>query len=365
MADLLVLRVPDAETLHAPEFEYLLSLCENESRAVFDNVETRVQEADAQWPRSVDAVLVLGPESVFVGRASLEAMWCALREGASEVWPHRLAEVGGELSGLPLYTMRGYEHLEKAFLENPSMASAPTSRRPVALVSRDRFIKLSSGEDSVPPHEVAHAGLCHVFTDYYGEVRDDVTSYFPDTVRDVLDIGCGRGATGRFLKERFDCRVTGVELNPLVAREAARHLYKVIHGDIETARVEGCYDVVLALDIVEHLVSPHELLTRVPGLLTPGGRAILSIPNVGHYSVVEDLVAGRWDYVPMGLLCYTHVRFFTRRTLEDLLSRSGIVDFEIFPRKTELPSHFASLCAPFTTDLASLSTEGFYVVIRG
>ena len=51
--------------------------------------------------------------------------------------------------------------------------------------------------------------------------------------------------------------------------------------------------------------------------VTPGGRLVLSVPNVGHWAVVEDLLAGRWDYLPIGLLCYTHYRFFTRRTLAD------------------------------------------------
>ena len=67
-------------------------------------------------------------------------------------------------------------------------------------------------------------------------------------------------------------------------------------------------------------------------LLRPGGRIVLSIPNVGHYSVVEDLLAGRWDYLPIGLLCYTHFRFFTRATLASWLERLGFSRYQIVRR---------------------------------
>ena len=44
-------------------------------------------------------------------------------------------------------------------------------------------------------------------------------------------------------------------------------------------------------------------------VLPPGGVVVLSVPNVGHWSVVADLLAGRWDYLPAGLVCVTHLRF--------------------------------------------------------
>jgi hypothetical protein len=80
--------------------------------------------------------------------------------------------------------------------------------------------------------------------------------------------------------------------------------------------------------------------------------------------VVEDLLAGRWDYLPIGLLCYTHYRFFTRRTLEDWLRRSGLERFTLHPQRTELPARFAQLPAPFEVDRESLGTKGFYVVVE-
>jgi SAM-dependent methyltransferase len=193
-------------------------------------------------------------------------------------------------------------------------------------------------------------------------VRDDVLPFVPATARDVLEIGCGRGLTGELLQRTLGCRVTGVELNPEVAADAARRLHAVHAGDVETLALAGEFDAVLALELFEHLTHNERFLARARELLRPGGRLVLSVPNVGHWAVVEDLLAGRWDYLPIGLVCYTHYRFFTRRTLADWLARGGFERFEIVPQTTELPGRFLHLPAAFGIDRESLATKGFYVV---
>lgn len=359
MADLLVLTAledGDSESAHAPEFQYLLSHGLLEARQVFDRVET-VRAGEKRIPGTFDAVLLLSSANVLLCRRSLAAMWSALQAGAREVRPYRLADVGADS---PIYTLRGYERAEQAFLERgPDGTPVNPSRQPVALLVF---------EDPEHPSEatgIAHAGLFHEFIDYYGEVRADVLPFVPEGAREVLEVGCGRGVTGRLLQEKLGCRVTGVELNPVVAREAAKHLHRVIQGDAQEVEIEGKYDAILGLEVVEHLVETEAFLARIKELLAPGGRAILSIPNVGHYSIVEDLIAGRWDYLPIGLLCYTHYRFFTRKTLADWLRRAGIERFELVPQKTELPEWIEEAAGRFETDPESLSTKGFYVLIEG
>ena len=78
----------------------------------------------------------------------------------------------------------------------------------------------------------------------------------------------------------------------------------------------------------------------------------------------EDLVAGRWDYLPVGLLCFTHFRFFTRQTLADMLRAAGLHDFEIVAQRSEAPAWIEDLPPALEIDGESLSTTGFYVVIR-
>lgn len=351
MANLLVLKALGDDSAESPEFQYLLSLVLLHARQAFGSAELAVGEPPET---RFDAVLLLSDANVLLTRRTLEVMRDRLLAGASEVRPYRLADTG--LAGrFPVYTLRGYERLESAFLEEgPGNTPPPPSS--VALLTWDEYRQRSGAP--------VFAGLCHEFIDYYGEVRDDVLPFLPEGAREVLEVGCGRGVTGRLIQERLGARVTGVELNPVVAREAARHLHRVLQGDVQTLDLEGRYDAVIALELVEHLVDSESFLARVRGLLAPGGRAIFSIPNVGHWSIVEDLLAARWDYLPIGLLCYTHYRFFTRRSLGDWLRRSGIERFELIPQKTELPERFAGL-GGFEVDAESLSTKGFYVIVYG
>jgi 2-polyprenyl-3-methyl-5-hydroxy-6-metoxy-1,4-benzoquinol methylase len=165
------------------------------------------------------------------------------------------------------------------------------------------------------------------------------------------------------IQERLGCRVTGVERHPGVAAEAARHLWRVIVGDILTVALDGQYDAIVASELFEHLPDPDAFLLKMKPLLKPGGRIVLSVPNVGHYSVVEDLLAGRWDYLPAGLLCYTHLRFFTRRTLSDWMARLEF-DGTIVGQMTDLPERVERLAAACEGDADSLRTRGFYVIMR-
>jgi SAM-dependent methyltransferase len=88
----------------------------------------------------------------------------------------------------------------------------------------------------------------------------------------------------------------------------------------------GNFDLIIALDVLEHLIDPWSIVRRLHGILNPGGVIIASIPNVGHYSVAVPLVLrGQWNYADEGLLDRTHLRFFTRRTAVDLLTCSGLV----------------------------------------
>ncbi|HKH46093.1 MAG TPA: class I SAM-dependent methyltransferase [Thermoanaerobaculia bacterium] len=375
MSSLLAITTEGSESAHAPEFRYLASHVLLQARQVFDQV-TVAAPGVPEDTRRFDAVLLLGSSHVLIGRQSLAALRDRLSSGWCEARPHRLADVG---TRVPIYTLRGYERAEADFLgrEVPgAIPPATSSRLPVSLLTPDRFehlrAEISLDRLLSDPQagagvagEVGAAGLYHEFIDYYGEVRSDVLPFLPSGAREVLEVGCGRGATGKLIQERLGCRVTGVELNPVVAREAARHLHRVLQGDVQALAIEGRFDAVLALELVEHLVETESFLARVRQLLAPGGRAIFSIPNVGHYAVVEDLIAGRWDYLPVGLLCYTHFRFFTRHTLADWLRRSGLERFELVSQRTELPEHPERFTSHFETDLESLSTKGFYVLVEG
>ena len=378
MTSLLLINFLTEEAERSPEMRYLASCVRADARRVFGEVEMvswrpGVAAPEAAFPDDIP-VLVMGQENIHLGAQSLARMQRALADGADVVVPERLASFDLD-AGAQTYTLRGFETLERRLLAQQADTRASLrSHLPVALFSpgfaahlRELPLARLLVEEGLLEaqglaDDVVVAGIFHDYIDYYGEVRGDILPFVPDGVRDVLEVGCARGLTGELIKQQRGCQVTGVELNPEVAKDAARRLDRVIVGDIEELEIDGPFDAVVATELFEHLNYPETFLENMRRLIRPGGRIVLSVPNVGHYSILEDLMAGRWDYLPIGLLCYTHFRFFTRATLASWLERLGFSHYEIVAQTTELPERFAGLADRFEIDLESLRTHGFYVV---
>ena len=87
------------------------------------------------------------------------------------------------------------------------------------------------------------------------------------------------------------------------------------------------FDLVTFNDVLEHVIDPAVLLTAAIERLHPSGWVLATIPNVRFLPVVLDLVRrDRWDYADWGVLDRTHLRFFTRSTMVELLESAGLVD---------------------------------------
>lgn len=144
----------------------------------------------------------------------------------------------------------------------------------------------------------------------------------------VLDIGAADGSVARRLAER-DCRVVAVEIETEAAKAAERYCEQVVLGDVEALdladAVDGRqFDVVLLLDVLEHLREPLATLKAAANRVKPGGRLIVSVPNVTHAALRLQLLAGRFEYTETGLLDRTHLHFFDRPAVEGLLARADL-----------------------------------------
>jgi 2-polyprenyl-3-methyl-5-hydroxy-6-metoxy-1,4-benzoquinol methylase len=164
---------------------------------------------------------------------------------------------------------------------------------------------------------------------YYDNYRKDIIPLVPRHVSRVLEIGCGTGNTLAYLKANNYCDwIGGVELCPDVAREAASKLDVIYEGSIEQMELPiepKSIDMILCLDVLEHLVNPQKVVTYLHTFLAPGGIIIASIPNGRHHSVVLPLVfQNKWEYQKVGVLDSTHLRFFVKRTAIDLMTVSGL-----------------------------------------
>lgn len=79
------------------------------------------------------------------------------------------------------------------------------------------------------------------------------------------------------------------------------------------------------------------MLSSAARLLQPGGFVVISMPNVAHAFVRLSLLSGRFDYQERGILDRTHLRFFTRRTIHELVRDCGyrIVSEQVTPAPIE------------------------------
>jgi len=161
---------------------------------------------------------------------------------------------------------------------------------------------------------------------YYRFPRAEVAALVPGGAQRVLSVGCGAGAMERTLKERIP-EVVGVEVHGPSAEEAARHLDRVIVGDVEALDLpfdEGYFDCIIYADVLEHLRDPGRALEAHRRLLRDGGKIVVSLPNVRFWSVLRMLVLrGDWAYQPIGLMDETHLRMFTARSARRLLLAAG------------------------------------------
>jgi O-antigen biosynthesis protein len=149
----------------------------------------------------------------------------------------------------------------------------------------------------------------------------------------VIDFGCSTGYLARFLQQH-DCTITGVEINPEDAKLAEGYCNRVLVTDLDLESIpalfpEEKFDVAVFGDVLEHLKNPWKVLEEARFILNPDGYIIASIPNIAHGAVRLALLRGEFQYSKLGILDDTHLRFFTRKTVQDLFDYSGYLIDEI------------------------------------
>lgn len=166
--------------------------------------------------------------------------------------------------------------------------------------------------------------------EYHALVRPDVLSLVPEGARNVLDVGGGIGASSAFLKTTG--KVSSAVVIDLVADNCLPEIDAAYSGSLEDPALlekvrqeQGGFDVILCLDVLEHLSDPWEIIRQCHSLLNPGGVIVASIPNIRNYRVLIPLIfQGRFNYAERGLLDKTHLRWFVRDTAIALMTSSGL-----------------------------------------
>jgi SAM-dependent methyltransferase len=153
-----------------------------------------------------------------------------------------------------------------------------------------------------------------------------------DGISLVLDVGCGRGGTAARLSQK-GIKVDGVSWLPEELEVAKQFCRRVIQSDVNNGIPDignNTYDCVICSHILEHIAYPQRLLTDIRRGLVPGGYLLVAIPNVFFWRDRLKLMVGHWDYQESGTFDYTHLRWYTKNSLETLLIKHDFISDGFF-----------------------------------
>lgn len=162
---------------------------------------------------------------------------------------------------------------------------------------------------------------------YYQHVRTEIQPLLPKSCNRILDVGAGTGATLQWLKSIYpNTETTGLEINSALASDLTRNTDVAIIGGIEECLPQlKTYDLILLLDVLEHLVDSAGTLRKLSKHLEPDGHIIVSVPNIAHLSVsLPLLLQRRFTYQDAGIMDRTHLRFFVEDTAVKLLNDANL-----------------------------------------
>lgn len=146
----------------------------------------------------------------------------------------------------------------------------------------------------------------------------------PERVSSVLDIGCGTGAWLARLRDNGYRGLVGADLD--TSQFAAAGI-RCIRADLDADELdldEASFDLVTAIEIIEHLHNPGRLLLHASRLMRADGRLLLTSPNVeSALARLKFLMTGRLKHFDR----YgdpTHVSPIIESCLARMLSRYGL-----------------------------------------
>jgi len=152
----------------------------------------------------------------------------------------------------------------------------------------------------------------------------------------ILEIGCATGYIGKFLKEKRNCKMYGIEIDKEAAELAKPYYEKLVVGNVEDDRIldlfnDMTFDFILCMSVLEHLKNPRDVLVKVKNFLARGGYLIVTLPNIAHWSIRLKLLFGDFDYEKgifgtdhgKGIMDETHLKFFTLKTMKELITSAG------------------------------------------
>ena len=194
-------------------------------------------------------------------------------------------------------------------------------------------------------------------------VRQELLQFVPMNQEQlcVLEAGCACGSNLMTIKYQNPAsELYGIELEEAAASIASQYaqIYNLDLEGFSTESWQDKFDVVIMGDILEHLRDPWKTVARMYNILKPGGKIIISVPNITHVSIFRRMLAGHWDYEDAGILDRTHLRFFARAEVLSLLENAGFMVSDIGYTQTALTDKDRALLPTLTAMLEQTADPG-------
>jgi predicted TPR repeat methyltransferase len=166
----------------------------------------------------------------------------------------------------------------------------------------------------------------YTFKDFEGSshrILIDLIRRFAPSGGTLLDLGAAGGELGAAVRSQFK-RTAGFEFDVDRIAQLKDHFDAAVIADLETVRrLPANVSAIVLADVIEHLRDSTALLRCVRENLAADGRLFLSVPNIANITVRLGLLFGVFEYRDRGILDYTHLRFFTMRTIRRELETAG------------------------------------------
>jgi len=175
-----------------------------------------------------------------------------------------------------------------------------------------------------------------------GKYNFEITEINPNTVHgmilsqikpgsSVLECGCATGYMTKFMKEKLECKVNIIEIEPEAFNKAKQYAEDGYLGDLDDSKWHKFYkfydyefDYILFADVLEHLRDPFTTLKLAEDLLADGGKIIISIPNICHNDILVRMFYDHFNYSSLGLLDNTHIHFWGGNDLSSFIEQAGM-----------------------------------------
>jgi 2-polyprenyl-3-methyl-5-hydroxy-6-metoxy-1,4-benzoquinol methylase len=166
----------------------------------------------------------------------------------------------------------------------------------------------------------------------------------------ILDLGCGNGSFSNILNN-LGYDVVGVEYSASGIAIAQQEYpdVKFIEASIYElpySQLNQEFDVVISVEVIEHLFDPKQLIRSAKQCLKPGGNLIITTPYHGYWKNLLLALSGKMDSHFTVLWDVGHIKFFSVPTLTKLLETEGCTDiqFQFAGRFPYLWKSMLSMC---------------------